>query len=115
MFSDTGTSGIYTVSATVINPSDGTSTPLQDAFAVNLYSPLESDLHIGETIQVGSGPVAASSQTEVGQREYWPWLAALALGGLLIEWWVYHRRQNFSTLWQELRQNWRSKIQSGAR
>ncbi len=115
VFSDTGTSGIYTVSATGVNPSDGTSTPLQDAFAVNLYSPLESDLHIGETVQVGSSPVTASSQTEVGQREYWPWLAALALGGLLIEWWVYHRRQNFSTLWQELLQNWRSKIQSGAR
>jgi hypothetical protein len=28
----------------------------------------------------------------LGQREYWPWAALLALLILLIEWYVYHRR-----------------------
>jgi hypothetical protein len=28
---------------------------------------------------------------DYGQREFWPWLAGLALIVLVAEWWVYHR------------------------
>jgi len=115
VFSATGESGIYKITSTDSEEPDGSGTPLEQAFAVNLFSPLESDLHLAETIQVGSSPVAASSQAAVGQREYWPWLVVLALGLLLIEWWVYHRRQVFSTPWRELIQHLRSKTQSGSR
>ncbi|NMB90708.1 MAG: hypothetical protein GYA17_20305, partial [Chloroflexi bacterium] len=31
-------------------------------------------------------------ETAVGRRELWPWLAALALLVLLLEWGLYHRR-----------------------
>lgn len=115
VFSETGESGIYSLTSTGIDSPGEPGASFQDAFAVNLFSPLESDLHPAETIQVGSSPVAASSQAEVGQREYWPWLAALALGLLLIEWWVYHRRQDYSMPWRELVQRLRSKSQSGPR
>jgi Ca-activated chloride channel family protein len=92
VFSGTGELGIYTVSSTGSETLTETVSTVQDAFAVNLFSPLESDLHTEETIQVGNSPVAASRRAEIGQREYWPWLAALALGLLLIEWWLYHRQ-----------------------
>jgi len=40
---------------------------------------------------VGATPIASDSEGDVGQREFWLWLAAVAFGVLLVEWWVYHR------------------------
>jgi hypothetical protein len=60
-------------------------------FAVNLFDPTESDIRPRETITVGRSPVSAAQQAEVGQYEFWPWLAAAAFGLLFVEWWVYHR------------------------
>ena len=64
-----------------------------DRFAVNLFSPEESDIKPKSTIQVGRNTITQSDETELGQREFWPWLATLALLVLIIEWWIYHRRQ----------------------
>jgi hypothetical protein len=62
-------------------------------FAVNLFDEDESDIQLRESIQVGQEAVAPKTSAQIGQRELWSWLAALALLVLLVEWQVYHRRQ----------------------
>ncbi|MHC4599741.1 MAG: vWA domain-containing protein [Planctomycetota bacterium] len=61
-------------------------------FAVNLVSPAESNLTPAEVLEIPGAPVQARPSEEVVYREYWPWLLLLALGLLLLEWWIYHRR-----------------------
>ena len=56
----------------------------------------------------GVGPKTATVitqaiQAEIGQREYWPLLAAGALLFLLIEWYAYHRRLRAPTVFRPLR------------
>lgn len=60
-------------------------------FAVNLFSLAESTLTRQEAITLGRARVTPGGEEELGQRELWPWLAALAFAILLVEWWVYHR------------------------
>lgn len=63
------------------------------AFAVNLFSPTESDVTprnlagtlTGEEINQSTGVARVN-------REIWPWVALAALIVLMIEWIVYHRR-----------------------
>jgi Ca-activated chloride channel homolog len=62
-------------------------------FAVNLFDENESNIQPRQAIQVGQEKIASATSGQIGQRELWPWLAALALLILLIEWQVYHRRQ----------------------
>ncbi|MDH5507385.1 MAG: BatA and WFA domain-containing protein [Anaerolineae bacterium] len=87
LVTNTGEVGFYTVHVRTPSRRD------RYSFAVNLFDPSESDIHPAENIHVGSSRLDASDQTEVGQRELWPWLAAAALIILMLEWWVYHRRQ----------------------
>jgi hypothetical protein len=62
------------------------------SFAVNLFSPEESAIQPADTIQIGQTTVVtAEEEGDVGQRELWPWLAALAFIILMLEWWVHHR------------------------
>jgi hypothetical protein len=65
-------------------------------FAVNLFDPAESDIRPAETIRVGQTSITSAQADETGWQEGWPWLAALALLMLLIEWWVYHGRRRSS-------------------
>jgi hypothetical protein len=60
-------------------------------FAVNLFEPGEADIQPRDSITVGRSAVTAAEQTEMGQYEFWPWLAGVALALLFVEWWVYHR------------------------
>jgi hypothetical protein len=62
-------------------------------FAVNLFDENESNIQPRASIQVGSQAVTPTVSRQLGQRELWTWLAALALLILMIEWQVYHRRQ----------------------
>ncbi len=62
-----------------------------DLFAVNLFDAAESDIGPRDTIAVGETQVAAAAQEAEGRRELWAWLAALALGMVGMEWWVYHK------------------------
>ncbi len=68
--------------------------------AVNLFSPQESDLTPATNIIVAQAPISANKGMESGQREFWPWLAAIALLVLWLEWWVYHRRQLLPAHWR---------------
>ena len=62
-------------------------------FAVNLFDENESNIQPRESIQVGRSTVTPTVAQQIGQRELWTWLAALALLVLMIEWQVFHRKQ----------------------
>jgi hypothetical protein len=62
-------------------------------FAVNIFDENESNIQPRESIQIGSEAVTPTVSQQLGQRELWTWLAALALLILMIEWQAYHRRQ----------------------
>ncbi|MFP4145805.1 MAG: vWA domain-containing protein [Phycisphaeraceae bacterium] len=64
-----------------------------DRLAVNVASPLETDLRVAEQIDIpAGGSQAGSARAEPVRREIWPWLAWAALAVLLVEWLVYTRR-----------------------
>ena len=69
------------------------------SFAVNLFAAEESAIAPQENIFVGAGDVPTPSQENVGQWEFWPWLAAVAFLILLLEWWVYHRGLRWPQVW----------------
>jgi hypothetical protein len=69
---------------------------ISGSFAVNLFSPEESQIAPRDAIQIGqSDVVPGQTDEQYGEREFWPWLAVLALAVLLAEWWVYHRGSTF--------------------
>lgn len=86
VFTDTRQLGLYAV-----NDLAGSDVRATRYFAVNLFDPRESDIRPNDSITVGRANVTAAARQELGQQEFWPWLAALALLVLLVEWWVYHR------------------------
>ena len=70
-------------------------------FAVSLLSPGESNIApvakpvfvVADAADLGDKKAAASPGARVPvRREIWPWIAALALAVLSVEWFVYHRR-----------------------
>lgn len=86
IFTQTDELGYYAV-----NLLSGNSTTVQ-YFAVNLFNADESNIQPRETIQIGRSTVTPAASAQIGQRELWQWLAALALLILMIEWQVFHRR-----------------------
>ena len=61
-------------------------------YAVNLADPGESDNAARSEFLVGEKKIEASPEAIKGKREIWRSLVLAALGLLLLEWWVYHRR-----------------------
>lgn len=96
LFTETGELGLYAVNYLT------SESQWAEYFAVNLFNPNESQILPAETITIGRGEVAPSPDRELGYRELWPWLAAIALLVLIIEWLVYHRRQSAADLWAAL-------------
>ncbi|MCB9421001.1 MAG: VWA domain-containing protein [Ardenticatenaceae bacterium] len=86
IFNETDQLGLYTV-----NLQDNGGTRPAGSFAVNLFSPAESQIRPVETVRIGQTTVKTTSNGDVGQREFWPWLIGLAFVILLAEWWVHHR------------------------
>lgn len=83
VFSDTGLLGVYQVQWP-----DGL--PVQ--FAVNLFSPVESNISPLDNLPgIESQAGGASAGAQAGQREWWRWLALAALLLLAAEWLVYQR------------------------
>lgn len=64
----------------------------QAEFAVNLYSPQESDLKpagsLGDLVSESAG---SSDEKQLARSEWWRWLAVPALLILMLEWMVYQR------------------------
>ena len=85
LFAETHELGLYAVNYL----QDGAQSA--EYFAVNLFDPLESDIQPQASLTVGRTTIQASAADRLSLREFWPWIAALALLILLLEWWVYHR------------------------
>jgi hypothetical protein len=64
---------------------------VQQRFAVNLLDAEESNIEPRATLQFGNEQVVAG-QERSRPREMWKWFAALALGVLMLEWYIYNRR-----------------------
>jgi Ca-activated chloride channel homolog len=95
IFADTKFPGLYNVD--ILDDSE----VIQSApFAVNLFAPNESDITPRDTITLGDTVIAFAPREEVGQREFWPWVALAALLILLIEWTVYQRRLQVRTVFR---------------
>ncbi len=84
-FAQTDRLGIYTFDAG----------QAQGAFAVNFSNVSESRIAPNPNLQVGSANANANAEQvesrATSQREFWHWLAGIALVLLLAEWWVYQR------------------------
>jgi hypothetical protein len=46
-----------------------------------------------DAMALGQTEITSGGEPELGQQEYWYWLALAAVVVLLIEWYAYHRRQ----------------------
>ncbi|MFT5193982.1 MAG: Ca-activated chloride channel family protein [Cellvibrionaceae bacterium] len=86
LFSETDEPGLY-----VVGLVEGETMQPVGAFAVNLFAPQESTLLPAEGLTLGAIEIAAGTGDDVGQYEFWIWLAAIAFAVLLIEWWIFHR------------------------
>ena len=85
VFNGTDRSGWYMVTLpTAENP--------QQPFSVNLLDARESDLMVRDKLEIGFEQVTATTSMQPARKEYWKWLAALALVILLVEWVIYNRR-----------------------
>lgn len=71
-------------------------------YAVNLFSPLESDLAVRPQLILSGQEVSPAQSDQAGQRELWPWLAGLGLLALLGEWALYQTRRKRFSSWREL-------------
>lgn len=88
VFGDTAQTGVYTLEVV----EDGAVVQSQP-FTVNLFDPLESSILPQPALQIGQTTVTPGEREEVGQLEFWPWVALVALLILLIEWYIYQQRQ----------------------
>jgi Ca-activated chloride channel family protein len=61
------------------------------SFAVNLFSPQESQIAPRESLNIAGAAGAQSPADQGAQREWWRLLALIALGVLTAEWLVYQR------------------------
>ena len=94
-FTETDLLGLYAV-----NFVSGDS-ELSEFFAINLFNEIESNISPAEGLKISQTGVLRENNDNLGQREYWPWLAAAALLILAIEWWAYHRRAgSLGSVWR---------------
>jgi len=93
LFDESGQQGIYTVT---VRESGGDR--VAGRFAVNLFAPEESGIAPAPTLQLGQRNVDAPQPGDVGRRELWPWLAALAFIVLIVEWWIHYRGPHLPNL-----------------
>jgi Ca-activated chloride channel homolog len=93
IYADTSLTGLYTLE--VLNNTTVIETV---PFAVNLFDAGESNITPRTEIALGDTVVEQAQREELGQFEFWPFAAFLALLILLIEWQVYHRRMQVPTM-----------------
>lgn len=86
IYSDTAQNGVYNVEVL-----KGEEVLQREYFAINLFDANESALAV-RTPTLNPGNANAVPQQEIGQREYWPWIALVAVAILALEWYAYHRR-----------------------
>jgi Ca-activated chloride channel homolog len=75
----------------------------QALFAVNLFSPQESNIKPADQLPIlGQDPNLTSENQQFGRREWWRPLVWLALLIVVLEWLVYNRA-NLRRVWDQLR------------
>ena len=84
-FGETQRPGLYQIA----DSGDQDSRQLLGAFAVNMFAPSESAIAPVETVALSQEPLEQNESGAVGRRELWPWLAAVAVILLALEWWGY--------------------------
>ena len=82
-FTETDRVGIYQISPSLSRP---------PAAVVNLLDPAESDIRPNDSLAIGTEEIIAKSKVEPENRPIWSWLAWVALGVLMLEWYIYNRR-----------------------
>ncbi len=87
VFGDTEQPGLYTLDLTHLNQ-----TIDRAYFSVNLFAPLESEITPRTSLTLGQIEITGGEEEEIGQYEFWGWLALIALLLLLVEWYVYWQR-----------------------
>ncbi len=107
VFADTQEPGLYKID--ILN---GAEIVQSAVLAVNLFAPNESNITPQQTISLSGNTISAATRDEVGQQEFWPWVALLALLILMIEWLVYQRRMQARTVFQPF---FRQSVQGVAR
>lgn len=88
VFAGTSQPGIYRLEVL-----EGSTVTQSQSFSVNLFDPAESRIAPQGTLQIGQTTVTPGEREEVGQFEFWPLVAFIALIILLVEWYVYQQRQ----------------------
>jgi hypothetical protein len=63
-----------------------------DTFAVNLFSPAESNVAPNPELTIGSAAIASTEGVQEVNRPIWPHLLLAALAILLLEWVIYNKR-----------------------
>ena len=86
IYADTTIPGLYTVDVY-----HGAELLQSEPFAVNLFDRAESFIRPATRLTVGASQIGEAEREEIGQEEFWPILAAIALAVLALEWWLYHR------------------------
>jgi hypothetical protein len=95
VFADTTQLGVHTVEW---------EQTIQMRFAVNLFSPQESDVEPAQTLPLaGEEAVGEGERLQQSRREWWRPLALAGLALLTAEWLVY-QRATLSRLWGGVRQ-----------
>lgn len=84
-YTETGLPGLYQVEEVL----EGRTR--QSVFAVNLFSNLASNLTPADKLDLPAGAASAPAEPRQVPWDLWPYLAALALGLVALEWWVYRR------------------------
>jgi hypothetical protein len=70
---------------------DGGTLIQREPFAVNLFERAESFIQPAASLTIGTTEVGEARREDVGQQEFWPVLALIALAVLALEWVLYHR------------------------
>ena len=85
IYASANETGIYKVT-------DNESDSVDQLLAVNLLSPRESNLAVRDELNIGYEEIASTRQSVPARKEYWPWVIAVAIIVLLLEWYIYNRR-----------------------
>ena len=64
----------------------------RDRFAVNLEDEWESDIAPAKTVRTADRVVQEVAPIKTATPEVWRWFVGIALGLVLLEWWIYNRR-----------------------
>ncbi len=101
-FTDTAQLGVYRVSWQ--SPVSPAGNAVETSFAVNLFSPQESNVQPVESLPLLESETAEEGpDAQLARREWWRPLALIALILLMAEWLVYHRAVLFR-LWGDTSQ-----------